>query len=183
MKLEPAQSIKNIATLINARIIGDSNHLITGINEIHRVTPGDLTFVDHPKYYDKALNSAATFILINKEVEAPHGKALLFSDDPFRDYVYLCKHFMPFEATNLAIHPSSHIGEGTIIQPNVSIGPKAKIGKNCLFPQHLRFGNTYRFTKLGKEKSCLDKFSLFIIVLKCSNCVFESPFGGKIFSS
>ena len=132
MKLEPAQSIKNIATLINARIIGDSNHLITGINEIHRVTPGDLTFVDHPKYYDKALNSAATFILINKEVEAPHGKALLFSDDPFRDYVYLCKHFMPFEATNLAIHPSSHIGEGTIIQPNVSIGPKAKIGKNCL---------------------------------------------------
>jgi hypothetical protein len=25
-------------------------------------------FVDHPKYYDKALNSAATIVLINKNV-------------------------------------------------------------------------------------------------------------------
>ena len=35
----------------------------------------------------------------------------------------------------------------------VLTGTDSKIGKNCLFPQHLRFGNTYRFTKLGKEKS------------------------------
>jgi len=124
--------LSELAALVDARVIGDGNMLVTGINEIHRVEAGDLTFVDHPKYYDKALNSAATFVIINKEVEAPAGKALIFSDDPFRDYVWLCKNFMPFVPSTSAIHPSAKIGEGTVIQPNVSIGPNAVIGKNCL---------------------------------------------------
>jgi UDP-3-O-[3-hydroxymyristoyl] glucosamine N-acyltransferase len=63
------------------------------MNEIHVVTPGDIVFVDHPKYYDKALQSAATIVLINKEVECPEGKALLISDDPFRDFNKLTNHF------------------------------------------------------------------------------------------
>ncbi len=132
MKLYPAQSINAIADLIKAKIIGDGKLIVTGINEIHRVETGDLTFVDHPKYYDKALQSAATYVIINKEVEVPIGKALLFSDDPFRDYVFLCKHFMPFIASKQPIHETVSIGEGTVIQPNVSIGAHAQIGKNCL---------------------------------------------------
>ncbi len=91
-------SLQEIATLLNARFDGDPSFIITGINEIHMVGPGDLTFVDHPKYYDKALNSRATTILINKEVPRPEGKALIISDDPFRDYVWLAKHFRPFES-------------------------------------------------------------------------------------
>jgi UDP-3-O-[3-hydroxymyristoyl] glucosamine N-acyltransferase len=46
------------------------------MNEIHVVETGDIVFVDHPKYYDKALNSAATIVLINKKF-CPEGKALL----------------------------------------------------------------------------------------------------------
>ncbi len=132
MKLNPSVKLKDLADLVSARVIGDGNMVVTGINEIHRVVKGDLTFVDHPKYYDKALNSAATFVIINKEVEAPEGKALIFSDDPFRDYVFLTKNFRPFEQSFHAIHPTAKIGEGTIIQPNVSVGPHAVIGKNCL---------------------------------------------------
>ena len=63
------------------------------MNEIHVVETGDIVFVDHPKYYDKALKSAATIVLINKEVECPEGKALLISDDPFRDFNNLSKYF------------------------------------------------------------------------------------------
>ena len=46
------------------------------------VEAGDITFVDHPKYYDKALNSKATIVIINKEVDWPEGKALIFSECP-----------------------------------------------------------------------------------------------------
>ena len=60
MKLEKAISIGELANMVGGKVIGDANALVTGINEIHRVEQGDLTFVDHPKYYDKALNSAAT---------------------------------------------------------------------------------------------------------------------------
>ncbi|MFN0188814.1 MAG: UDP-3-O-(3-hydroxymyristoyl)glucosamine N-acyltransferase [Bacteroidia bacterium] len=132
MKLTPSFTLAAIADMVNGRVIGDPQAMITGINEIHRVEAGDLTFVDHPKYYDKALQSAATFVLINKEVEAPAGKGLIFSDDPFRDYVYLTRKFMPFVPSSSAIDPSAKIGKGTVIQPNVSIGPNVVIGENCI---------------------------------------------------
>ena len=111
---------------------GDKNFQVLGMNEIHVVEPGDIVFVDHPKYYDKALNSAATIILINKNVECPDGKALLISDDPFRDFNTLTRHFRPFQGTNVSISLNSEIGEDTIIQPNCFIGNNVKIGKNCI---------------------------------------------------
>lgn len=132
MKLTPSISVSALAQLISGRVMGDGNMMVSGINEIHRVEQGDLTFVDHPKYYDKALSSAATYILINKEVTVPAGKALIFSDDPFRDYVFLCKKFMPFEASNQSVHSTAKIGKGTVIQPNASIGPYVIIGENCI---------------------------------------------------
>lgn len=132
MKLQQGIRLAEIAGMVKGKVMGDPDAIVTGINEIHRVEYGDLTFVDHPKYYDKALSSAATFVIINKEVEVPAGKGLIFSDDPFRDYVYLTKRFMPFVPSSQDIDPSAKIGKGTIIQPNVSIGPEVKIGENCV---------------------------------------------------
>ena len=132
MKFKTAQTLQQIASLLDAKSVGDANFSITGINEIHVVEPGDIVFVDHPKYYDKALNSAATTILINKEVECPAGKALLISDDPFRDFNKITKHFNPFIAATSNIAVSATIGENTIIQPNVFIGNNVQIGTNCV---------------------------------------------------
>ncbi|MDI1255368.1 MAG: UDP-3-O-(3-hydroxymyristoyl)glucosamine N-acyltransferase [Flavobacterium sp.] len=132
MKFPKIQSLSTIANLINAEFVGSADFEVHGMNEIHVVEPGDIVFVDHPKYYDKALNSAATVILINKEVDCPAGKVLLVSDDPFRDFNKLTNHFKPFQASNVSIAASAKIGEGTIIQPNTFIGNHVVIGKNCL---------------------------------------------------
>ncbi|WP_299528382.1 UDP-3-O-(3-hydroxymyristoyl)glucosamine N-acyltransferase, partial [uncultured Lutibacter sp.] len=104
-----------------------------GCNEIHVVEAGDIVFVDHPKYYDKALESKATVILINKKVECPVGKALLISNDPFTDFNKLTKHFNPFKASNSSVSSTAIIGKNTIIQPNVFIGNNVVIGENCVF--------------------------------------------------
>jgi UDP-3-O-[3-hydroxymyristoyl] glucosamine N-acyltransferase len=135
MKLPRSYSLKEIASLINAKFSGNENFAVTGINEIHMVEAGDLTFVDHPKYYDKSLTSAATTILINKEVECPAGKALLFSDDPFRDYNFLTKHFSPNNYSKEMVSKSAVVGEGSNIMPNVFLGNDVRVGKNCvLYP-------------------------------------------------
>lgn len=132
MKFPKQYSLKEIADLISTKYVGADDFPVLGINEIHVVEPGDIVFVDHPKYYDKALESAATIVLINKEVECPEGKALLISDDPFRDFNKLTQHFKPFKASNSAIAKDAIIGEGTIIQPNCFIGNNVTIGKNCI---------------------------------------------------
>jgi len=132
MKFQKSHSLQEIANLLQCEFIGDKDFPVLGMNEIHVVESGDIVFVDHPKYYDKALQSAATIVLINKKVDCPEGKALLISDDPFRDFNTLTKHFRPFQYANVAIADSAVIGEGTVIQPNSFIGNHVSIGKNCL---------------------------------------------------
>ncbi|WP_298238289.1 UDP-3-O-(3-hydroxymyristoyl)glucosamine N-acyltransferase [uncultured Algibacter sp.] len=132
MKFPKPHTLKQIAELIDSNFVGDDNFQVLGMNEIHVVEPGDIVFVDHPKYYDKALNSAATIVLINKEVECPEGKALLVSDDPFRDFNKLTDYFKPFKASNTSIADSAIIGKNTIIQPNCFIGHNVVIGDNCI---------------------------------------------------
>lgn len=132
MKFPKAYPLKEIAAIISSEYVGADDFPVHGMNEIHVVEPGDIVFVDHPKYYDKALQSAATIVLINKQVECPEGKALLVSDDPFRDFNKLTRHFMPFRSSNASIAETAQIGEGTVIQPNAFVGNNVKIGKNCL---------------------------------------------------
>ena len=132
MKFPKPHTLKQIADLIDCEFVGSEDFEILGINEIHVVASGDIVFVDHPKYYDKALQSAASIVLINKQVDCPEGKALLISDDPFRDFNKITAHFKPFKASNVAIAKDVKIGENTIIQPNCFIGNNVSIGKNCI---------------------------------------------------
>jgi UDP-3-O-[3-hydroxymyristoyl] glucosamine N-acyltransferase len=132
MKFNPTLTLKELAGILQADYIGEPEFAITGMNEIHMVEAGDLTFVDHPKYYAKALNSAATTILINKKVDCPEGKALIFHDKPFDAFISLINRFRPFVSASIYVSETSIIGEGTIIQPGTFVGHDVRIGKNCL---------------------------------------------------
>jgi UDP-3-O-[3-hydroxymyristoyl] glucosamine N-acyltransferase len=163
MKIGSIHTIGAIAQFLGRKVVGDETLIVTGINEIHRVEPGDLVFVDHPKYYDKALHSAASFILIDREVPVPEGKALIISPEPFDDYNRLTRKFAPYRpqmsmtgdncqiadsahlspncfighdviiGENVTIHPGAYIGDGTVIEENVIIGPNAVIGHYAFY--------------------------------------------------
>ncbi len=148
MKFNTVQTLQEIAHIIQCEFIGNKDFPVYGMNEIHVVESGDIVFVDHPKYYEKALNSAATIILINKKVDCPEGKALLISDDPFRDFNKLSKYFKPFRYSNVSISDSAKIGENTIIQPNTFIGNHVSIGKNCIIHSNV---SIYDHTIIGNN--------------------------------
>ena len=148
MKFQYPLTLQEVAELTDSKPIGEDGFTITGLNEIHMVEPGDLTFVDHPKYYQKALGSAATTILINQKVDCPPGKALLIHSDPFAAYVSLARKFMPFVPASSSISPSAEIGMGTHIQPGSFIGNRVKIGKNCLIHSNV---SIYDHCEIGDD--------------------------------
>ncbi|NNF18442.1 MAG: UDP-3-O-(3-hydroxymyristoyl)glucosamine N-acyltransferase [Flavobacteriaceae bacterium] len=150
MKFPRTHSLKEIANLIDASYVGSEDFPVQGMNEIHVVEEGDIVFVDHPKYYEKALQCAATVVLINKEVDCPDGKALLISDDPFRDFNRLSKHFRPFNSSLNAIAPTASIGKNTVIQPNVFIGNNVVIGDDCVIHSNV---SIYDNTIIGNRVS------------------------------
>jgi len=132
MKFPRIYSLKEIAEIIGTTFVGPENFPVTGFNEIHVVEKGDIVFVDHPKYYDKALESKASVVLINKKVACPEGKGLLISDDPFSDFNKLSKYFNAFQSASKSVSDNAIIGQNTVIQPNVFIGNHVTIGDNCI---------------------------------------------------
>jgi UDP-3-O-[3-hydroxymyristoyl] glucosamine N-acyltransferase len=148
MKFPSPVSVQWIADLIGAAVIGNKDAAATGINEIHKVEKGDLVFVDHPKYYDKCINSAASFIIINKETTVPDGKALLVVEEPFEAYLKIVNHFRPFLPATKLISDSAVIGEGTVIMPGAFIGAEVKIGNNCIIHPNVTVGD---YTVIGNN--------------------------------
>ena len=132
MRFDRPIPVTEIAKMIGAEIIGEGEGAATGINEIHKVEEGDLVFVDHPKYYQKCIQSAATFIIINQRTEFPPHKALLLVDDPFEAYLKIVQHFRPFQPVNKSLSETAIVGEGAIIMPGVVLGNHVTIGKQTV---------------------------------------------------
>jgi UDP-3-O-[3-hydroxymyristoyl] glucosamine N-acyltransferase len=132
MRFERPIPLTEMAEIIKAKIIGNAEASATGINEIHKVEKGDLVFVDHPKYYKKCIDSAASYIIINAETTYPPEKALLIVDQPFEAYQQIVNHFRPFIPSLKNISDTASTGQGTIIMPGVYLGNHVSIGKNCI---------------------------------------------------
>ncbi len=132
MRFDQPVALTKIASLIDAELIGNTTAFAKGINEIHKVEEGDLVFVDHPKYYETCIQSAASFIIINKETTFPEGKALLITDDPFEAYQKIVSYYRPFQPSLQVLSDTYRAGEGTVIMPNAYIGNQVSIGNNCV---------------------------------------------------
>lgn len=123
MNFTTPQTLADIANVLSCTYIGDPSMQVFGINEIHKVRAGDIVFVDHPKYYEKALQSKATVIIIDKKVDCPPEKGLLVSLNPFGDFNKITQHFSS---------PKSHISQAIQNYPGVHIGNHVQIGKNVV---------------------------------------------------
>lgn len=147
MRFPNPVAVKEIALRFGGRLVGDQEQYAHGINEIHKVQPGDITFVDVEKYYNKCLSSAATIILINKEAPCPPGKTLIILDNPFNAYDALVKEHRPFRplaqwiSDTAEIHPSAIIEPGVIIGHHVSIGADTYIQSHCYIGDYSNIGS------------------------------------------
>lgn len=146
MKLNNPITLGEVANFLKCKMIGNADMIITGINEIHKVQEGDLTFVDYHKYYDRAIQSEATYILINAEIEFPPHKGILISDDPFRDYNKLVNRYyetQPIMGKSTHHGKNVKVGEDSIIMHNVFLGDRVSIGKNCrIYPNVVLYADT-----------------------------------------
>ncbi len=145
------------------------------------VENGDIVFVDHPKYYDKALKSAATTIIINKDVEVPEGKALILSDEPFQVFNQLTLHFNPkqiWEGNNQPnIDPSARVAPGVSCGKNVVIGAGTVIHPNVVIYDNTTIGDNVEIhsnTTIGGHAFYYKKYAQYTKMHSCGGVVIEN---------
>jgi len=176
MKLDRTYLLKEFAEKHELEFLGNEQASISGINEIHRLELGDLVFVDHPKYYKKALLSKASVVIINqKEVDIPEGKGIIYHEDPFGLFNEILRNYSPLafpsksksqaDFPDCRIHDSAYIdewveiGEGSMIYPGVRLLGKVSIGKKVVIQAGTVIGSDgfyykkrdHRYDRLGSE--------------------------------
>ncbi len=147
MKFPHPISVIELAERFQAQVIGDAALSATGINEIHKVEPGDIAFSDVKKYFEKTLSSSATVILLNEAAECPPGKVILVVPQPFEAYDSLVREYRPFEPITEAlsrhadIHPTVVIEPGVVIANHVRIGAYSHIQANTYIGEYTEIGD------------------------------------------
>ena len=140
MKLPFPIPVRELAQKTGATLIGDETLVATGINEIHKVEPGDITFADVPKYFKRALRSEASIIILSEPTICPDGKAILVCDQPFLIYDGLVREFRPFRPLSTPISEDAHIHPTAVIEPNVAIANNVRIGAHTYIQANAYIG-------------------------------------------
>ena len=146
MKFPNPISVQTLAEIYGCKLEGNADNMALGINVIHSVESGDITFVDIPKYYQKSINSAATIILINESIKVPSHKTLLIHNDPFSVYDAIVQKYRPSIDKSdipgtIQIHPTAIVDDSAIIKEHVIIGAHTVIQGNVFIDSYTEIGS------------------------------------------
>lgn len=99
----------------------------------------DISFLDNRRYLTAFGKSRARACLVSPKVaeHGPEGMALLLTENPYRGYAKIARHFYPDPSLREGRHdsavvdPSATIAAGCWIAPGVVIGAAVEIGGDC----------------------------------------------------
>jgi UDP-3-O-[3-hydroxymyristoyl] glucosamine N-acyltransferase len=129
-------SIQDIATLINARIVGDHTVTINNVAPLHCAKPGELSFVSNAANASKLSNTNASAVIVTDEFSAQSPCATLIVTHPEYAFAKVAALFDPFIRKPAGIHPTALIDATASIAPSATIGPFCVIGKHVTIGEH-----------------------------------------------
>jgi len=131
-------ALGRVASLIGAELAAtaDPGRPIRDVAPLDTAGPGDLSFLDNPRYAAAFAKSRASACIVTpgQARKAPPGMDLLLSPAPYMAYALAARAFYPRPrpvpgiAASATIDPTARIGAEVAIGPGVVVGPRATIG-------------------------------------------------------
>jgi len=126
----PEYKLGELAGLLKARLDGDGETVINGINGINEAGPGDLTFVHNPKYAGAIATTKAAAIILDEESDSGNRPALRTSQ-PYLSFALALKVFAPDQNLPKTIDDLAFVSPDARLGDNVGVGPFAVIDKGA----------------------------------------------------
>lgn len=169
--------LSELASALDAHIVGDENIIITSIATLKSAQPGQISFLSNPKYRNQLLESNASACLLRQQdLDGYQGNAIVV-DDPYVGYARLAQLLdsTPLPSENIhpsaVIDPSATIGTNTCIGANTVIEAGATIGDNCHLGAN---GFVGKNTTIGHNTKTWANVTLYHNVTIGENCLFHS---------
>ena len=143
--------LADIATKLQANLIGDGQKDITGVNTIQDASPSEVCFLASEKHAKKMLESSAAAVLTDKPI-TDCAAAQVVVANVNASLIVLLKLFAPSLTPLQGIHPTAVIeptaklstavtvGPGAYISHGVTIGENTFIGPHCSIGENTHIG-------------------------------------------
>jgi UDP-3-O-[3-hydroxymyristoyl] glucosamine N-acyltransferase len=118
-----------LAERVGGVVVGDRNIEIHGVSDIGDAVAGDIVFAESPKLLEQAICSQASAI-ISLPGARDSGRSMILVKDPRLAFAKVLELFSSVPSPEGGISEGAHVGEGTTIGLNPSIGFGACIGRN-----------------------------------------------------
>lgn len=180
MELEEPISCKNIAELVNGKVVGDPNTLIRRFNRIEYAEEGDLTFFADLKYqkYLDSTKSSCIIVPPNLETFSFTKRTYIVVENPYLAFLDLLKKFDTFyQKFTSYIHQTAIIGQNTVISPTAYVGPYVVIGNNCFVGENSKIFShvtLYDNVKIGNNTIIHSNVVCYYNIKIGNHCIIHS---------
>ena len=136
-------TLGELADLLHAKLLGESELEITGLATLGSAGQGDLSFLSNPAYTDQLASCKAGAIIVEEKYADCCPRNVLVSSAPYVSFAHATALFDPTASSAASIHPSAVIhadaslgaavavGAYAVIDANVSIADGVRIGSGC----------------------------------------------------
>jgi UDP-3-O-[3-hydroxymyristoyl] glucosamine N-acyltransferase len=127
-------SLKELAKILAARLVGDPDHEIIGVNTLDEANQEDLSFLANPRYLEAMKKSQAGAICVDESTLLSEGKNYLICENPSAAFQTIAEWLLLSSSGSAfqGIHPTAVIHESAQIGNDVSIGPHVVIDRGCI---------------------------------------------------
>lgn len=130
MSNSTSYTLKQIADLIGAKLSGDPDHTITGVENLESAENTEVSFLANTHYLKQLRKSNAGAVIIPQSLDLQIKHHSLIHPDPSKAFQQLIElfHQNNFSQSGFeGIHPTATIHPTAKIAPNVQIGPNVVI--------------------------------------------------------
>jgi UDP-3-O-[3-hydroxymyristoyl] glucosamine N-acyltransferase len=160
--------VQEIASFINAKIIGDSSIEIENVTKIESAKAGDLTFLylsSYEKYFENT--KASAIIVKNDFIKSRKDITYLEVNSPEKAFFSVIKKYFSPEFSLSGIDSTAFISQSVKIGKNVSVGKNVIISEGCIIGDNTKI---YHNTVILENTEIGDNCLIFPNVNVRENC-------------
>lgn len=170
-----------IASIIQAEIIGDAAASVHNFAKIEMAEPGHISFLANPKYQAFALTTQASILIISQafvQSETKYPSTLLVVPDAYAAFTKLLQVYEQMlnpKQEKKGIHPSAVVEDATAIHPDAfvdalcfvasgaNIGEHSQIDAQCFIGKNVSIGkNCHLYPGVKIMNDCIIKDNVII---------------------
>ena len=142
-------TLETLATLFNAKYVGNKEHVIMGVNSLEAANDTEASFLANDRYIEAMKSSKAGIVCVDKNSSLLEEKNYLITDDPSILFQKIAELFLSSNEsfsgfTNIhstaVVHKTAKIGKNVTLGPYVVIDKETTIGDNTFIGTHSYVG-------------------------------------------